>query len=290
MDFKHISLFCKEIKVAHSIFALPFVATGILLSKPLYIQSINLLKVLICMVSARTFAMGMNRVIDWRIDKMNQRTKQRKIATGELPPLKGFLFSFFAGFVFILTAFTLSIKIGLLSMPLLGILAFYSYTKRFTFLSHAYLGLCLGLSPIAASLVLNDHVNTSVIWLGVAVMFWTTGFDILYATQDEIFDRDKKLFSIPAKFGIKKAVLLSRLSFILMIISLLTSGVLSQTGIMYYVGTFVVACILFYEQWLVKDLVTQGKSDNLNVAFFNMNAWVSVIFYLFAQMDVMLST
>ncbi|NRA44428.1 MAG: 4-hydroxybenzoate octaprenyltransferase [Oligoflexales bacterium] len=281
--------FFKDIKLAHSVFALPFAAVALLMIPlPENILSIAPF-LLICMVSARSFAMGMNRYLDRHIDRLNPRTADRLIPNGTLNPKHGLAWSLLMGLVFLGSAASISSVVGLLGLPLLVILAAYSLMKRFTYLTHWYLGFCLGLAPIAVSVALTSSVSFPIIFIGIAVMMWTAGFDILYSLQDQGFDRNEKLHSIPSKFGASAAVYISRISFLLMLGSLIVSGIMANFGTSYYLGLGVIALFLAYEHWLVRDVLQYGYSKNINKAFFNVNAWVGILFFVVVQIELLLS-
>jgi 4-hydroxybenzoate polyprenyltransferase len=281
--------FAADIKIEHSIFALPFAATALSMLEFARISASQLIFLLFCMVGARSFAMGMNRFLDRDIDLKNPRTQARQIPSGQLSPTHGLLWSVAFGVLFVACAFGLNSLAGILSIPVLAILAGYSFMKRISWLTHWYLGACLGLAPIAVSIALTGWVRPEILALGIAVTFWTAGFDILYATQDVLFDVSHNFHSIPARIGVQRAVLISRGCFTVMVLCLIGAGVIyGKAGPLYYVGVGLVGSILAYEHWLVRDLRVTGQSAKLNAAFFTSNAWVSVIFYALAQLDKLL--
>ncbi|MFK7825519.1 MAG: UbiA-like polyprenyltransferase [Oligoflexales bacterium] len=277
--------FFKDIKLVHSVFALPFAAVAMLMI-PL---PDNLLQIspylLVCMITARSFAMGMNRYLDRHIDKLNPRTADRLIANGTLSPKFGLMWSLLMGLSFTISSFLISTSVGFLSLPLLLILAAYSLMKKITCLTHWYLGFCLGLAPVAVCVALSGTVTIPVILIGVAVMMWTAGFDILYSLQDHSFDLNENLHSIPSKFGTSAAVYISRISFLVMLLSLTLCGIEAEFGTTYFLGLGVIALFLTYEHWLVRDVLQFGHSKNINKAFFNVNAWVGILFFIVVQLD-----
>jgi 4-hydroxybenzoate polyprenyltransferase len=165
----------------------------------------------------------------------------------------------------------------------LGILGFYSYTKRFTWLCHWYLGACLGLAPIAVSTALGGEIQTAQLLIGAGVMMWTAGFDIIYALQDHSFDIAHQLWSAPVRFGFRGALFISRCCFVAMIFLLSLAGFIQHVGLVYFAGIALIAAILAYEQWLVR------AGSNINQAFFTVNSWVGVIFLFFTLLDGMIS-
>ena len=271
--------FAGDIKLAHSIFALPFAASAFVIGHlplPTIGQTVSLL---LAMVSARSFAMGMNRYIDRNIDAENPRTTQRGIPSQKLSERAALGWCGLSAVCLLLAAFTLSKMAGILSVPLLFVLAFYSYWKRFSWLAHWYLGLCLGFAPVAVCIAIKGSAPLAVTLLGIAITMWTAGFDILYSLQDIAFDRGKGLRSIPSRFGPAPAILVSRSCFITMITLLLWVGHFASRGAIYYAGVLAIALILFYEQYLIRDAKLTGKSKNISAAFFNANAYVSVAFF-----------
>ena len=270
--------FGKDIKLAHSVFALPFGAAAFFVADLSVPSLMEIYLLMICMVAARTFAMGANRYLDRHIDKLNPRTRNRMIPSSEMQPVETLGWSVLAALVFIVGAFGLNPTAGWCSFPLLGILGFYSWLKRLGWLTHFYLGMCLGLAPIAVVVGLKSTVEWPVILLALAVMFWTAGFDIIYALQDREFDKDYRLKSVPATFGPRVSIDLSRLLFGLMIVVLSLIGILINSGLLYFFGVSLIAALLIFEHWLVRDARHTGKSAGITAAFFNVNACVSLIY------------
>jgi 4-hydroxybenzoate polyprenyltransferase len=285
-DFmQNFRVFARDIKLSHSIFALPFVGVALLLSGPLDIPVFNFLKIVVCMILARSFAMGMNRFLDRDIDAANSRTSMRALPAGSVSPRSYLIITVACGVLFIAAAFSLSELAGYLSPALLVVLAFYSLMKKLSWLTHWYLGLCLGLAPLAAEIALFGRVTTPVILVGLAVALWTAGFDLLYSLQDQDFDRQQGLHSAPAKLGHKATIWLSRVSFAMMVITLVFAGHAAGAAVFWYSGVAVVATILSIEHWLIRDAMRLGTSEKINIAFFNLNAMVSVLFLLFVAVD-----
>ena len=277
--------FAADIKIAHSIFALPFAASAFFVGNippPTLRQCVILV---ICMVLARSTAMGMNRFLDRHIDLSNPRTRARKIPSGQLTASQSLFWSLVSAVFFIVASASLSRLAGYLSIPLLFILVAYSWMKRLTWATHWYLGFCLGLAPMAIQVAMAGTLSLPIVLLGTAVMFWTGGFDILYSLQDLDFDKKLGLYSVPSKFGPAGAIWLSRLSFGVMVVLLTFVGEVSNRGALYFVGIFIISAILMAEHWLVRDAKKTGKSALIGVAFFNINAWVSVVFFAFVVFD-----
>ena len=284
---KSLYVFSKDIKLSHSIFALPFVASGFLLSNIPSITTIQLILIVCCMISARSFAMGMNRYLDRFIDAKNPRTNKRHLPNGTLKPFESLSWSLFFATCFLICAFTFNFSVGVMGFLILLILGSYSLTKRFTWASHFYLGACLGLSPVATEFALIQRISPTLCLLFLAITCWTAGFDIIYATQDIDFDRQNKLKSIPAVFGLKKSILISRFLFCLMMLFLILIDILSSRGVFYRIGLVIIGSLLIYEQYLIKNLKRNQKA--INYIFFNLNAYVSVIFYIFTHVDYIFS-
>lgn len=283
--FRVLEAFAADIKLAHSIFALPFVGVALTMTGFSGMTLLRFIQILICMVLARSFAMGMNRYLDRHIDRENDRTKVRALPAGLVNHKAYLAVTLACGVGFIFVAASLSPLAGRLSPLLLAVLAFYSLMKKISWLTHWYLGLCLGLAPIATELALFDHISWPIVLIGLAVTFWTAGFDILYSLQDREFDVTKGLHSVPAKLGHRKAIWLSRLSFVLMIVCLFGAAKEIGAGLWWNIGTGVVASILIAEHWIIRDAMVTGKSEKINMAFFNLNALVSVLFFGFALVD-----
>jgi 4-hydroxybenzoate polyprenyltransferase len=271
------------IKFEHSVFALPFALTGAVLAVHGLPSWRQVLWIIAAMVGARSAAMTFNRIADLRIDAANPRTRMRALPAGHLT------LGFAAGFtavscgLLMLAAYELNPLAFKLAPVLIALLLGYSYTKRFTFLSHLVLGLCLGLSPIAASIALRGAVDGGILLLGVAVTFWVAGFDLIYACQDAEFDRANGLFSVPARFGILAALWLSGLLHAAMLILLVAVARLEGLGWLALGGLLVVAVLLAYEHGLVRP----SDLSRLNAAFFNVNGYVSVLFFVTWAADVL---
>ncbi len=272
------------IKFEHSVFALPFALTGAVLAlhgMPAWRQ---LLWIVVAMVGARSAAMTFNRIADLRIDAANPRTRMRALPAGHLS------LAFAAGFtviscgVLMLAAYELNPLAFKLAPIVIALLLGYSYTKRFTFLSHLVLGLCLGLSPIAASIALRGEVDSGILLLGLAVMFWVAGFDLIYACQDVDFDRERGLFSVPARFGIRTALWTSGVLHVAMLILLVAVARIEGLGWLAFAGLVLVAVLLAYEHGLVRP----SDLSRLNAAFFNINGYVSVLFFATWAADVLI--
>ena len=282
---QRIATFGRMIKFSHSVFALPFALVSGLTAwatQPVTITPVDILLLLICMVSARTAAMGFNRLADRDIDAVNPRTRNREIPTGAVSVKEARLFTTIAFVVFVAASFGVNTLCGFLSIPLLCLLLGYSLTKRFTPAAHFILGLCLGAAPVGVWFALTGAFAWAPILLCVGVALWTAGFDIYYSCQDEAFDRANKLQSIPAKLGAMAAIRLVRLVHAGAVICFVMFGVVAGVGPLFYVGIAGVAAILVWEAWLLR----RGDLTKIDLAFFNLNGYVSLLFAATVLVDV----
>ncbi len=272
------------IKFSHTIFALPFAMIGFFscrVATGVHIQFKNFLLVLSCMVCARSAAMGFNRVADLKFDRENPRTAQREIPAGVITKSAALIFVIVCGGLFILSTYFINPLCFRLSPVALAVVLVYSYTKRFTHLSHFFLGLGLALAPIGAYLAVTGKFHVLPILLGLAVLFWVSGFDIIYALQDEEFDRSQKLFSIPVWLGKKNALLFSSILHFFCIICLVSIAVIGMLGIWYWTGFGIFLLLLIYQHTIVKP----DDLSRVNFAFATTNGIASVIFSVFVLID-----
>ncbi len=274
------------IKFSHTVFAFPFALMGVVLaslangSAPTFGQ---IFWVCAAMVGARTVAMGLNRIVDARIDAENPRTAERHLPSGRVSVAEAWVLVLGALVLFLLAAWMLNPLCLKLSPVAIFFLVLYSYCKRFTSMAHIVLGICLAAAPIGAWIALRGDIGWPVMVLGLAVLFWVAGFDIFYALQDYEFDREKGLFSIPSRFGVERSFQITRAFHIVMILLLLLLTFSQGLGLIYLVGVFVVAGLLVYEHMLVKPSDLSG----LDAAFFNMNGYISVTIFLFTFVDAL---
>lgn len=264
------------IKFSHTLFALPFAFTGAVLAARGLPTPGQIFWILLAMVGARTAAMGLNRLIDADIDAKNPRTATRAIPAGLLSKGSVALFIFSSLLLLLYAAYRLNPLCLLLSPVAIFFLLLYSYCKRFTALAHLVLGLCLAAAPIGAWMAIRGEVSLAPLLLGAAVLFWVAGFDILYALQDLEFDRQAGLHSIPVRLGIRGSLWLARLFSLLMILLLIWLCVVMQLGVAFICGIAAVSLLLFYEHWLLR----KGDLAKLDLAFFTMNGYVSIIIFL----------
>lgn len=277
------------IKFEHSVFALPFALTGALLAlredgfaTPRLAWKLGW--IVVAMVAARSAAMAFNRVLDADVDAQNPRTRTRHLPAGLLS--RGFAWGFVtvSSFVFLLAARALNSLCFYLAPPALAVVFFYSFTKRFTSFSHVVLGFSLGIAPAAAWIAIRGSLDWRILWLTAAVTCWTAGFDIIYSCQDYEFDVGHDLFSMPRAFGIAGSLWISRLLHLAMLGCLIALVASFHLGDFSIAGIAAVAALLLYEHSLVKahDL------SRVNAAFFTVNGYVSVLFFLFWATDIFL--
>ena len=288
--FRKIALTLEMIRFEHSVFALPFALIGALLAlredgfaRPSLVR--DLLWIVVAMVAARSAAMAFNRLVDAHIDARNPRTAMRHLPAGLLGRGFATVFTAVSCVIFVLAAAMLNETCLWLSPVALALLFGYSYTKRFTSMSHVVLGICLGAAPAAAWIAIRGSLDPRVLTLTAAVALWTAGFDIIYSCQDYEFDRDEGLWSFPRQIGIARALTVARLMHIAMIVCLLVLGRSFDLGWFSLAGVAAVAALLVWEHTLVKP----GDLSRVNAAFFTANGWVSVLFCLFWTADIALS-
>lgn len=286
--FRTLRIYLEMIKIEHSIFALPFALMGMMLGS---LQIRNSVwpgpeifgLIVVAMVSSRSAAMAFNRIVDRNFDADNVRTAMRAIPAGLLSLRQANLFMFGSIAIFLGASALLNPLALALSPVALAFTLGYSLSKRFTWLCHYILGFSLGIAPAAAFIAVTGRLDPAIVILTFAVMFWTAGFDIIYALQDSEFDRDHRLKSIPAQFGRPVALALSRVSHVLAIALLVTAGAVLSLGTWYWVGVGLAAVLLAYEQSLVKP----NDLSRVNMAFFTLNGWVSIAVFVCTWFDRM---
>lgn len=274
--WRKLRITLEMIKVEHSVFALPFALTGAMLAVSGWPSWRQVFWIVVAMVGARSAAMTFNRIADRKYDARNPRTEKRALPAGHLTLRFAVAFTAVSAALLVLAAWELNPLAFKLSPVALALLLLYSYTKRFTLLSHIVLGMSLGLSPVAAWIALRGDVSWAVVILGVAVMLWVAGFDIIYACQDIAFDRTVDLHSIPKKFGVTAALYASAALHVLMLGLLVIVAEMSGLGWIALAGLAAVAALLAYEHLLVKPT----DLSRVNAAFFTINGYISVLFFL----------
>ncbi len=272
------------IRFSHTLFALPFALLSAVLAARGLPETPTLLKILLAMVSARSAALAHNRLADREIDRANPRTASRALPSGALSV--NFVRIFLAASValFLLAAASLNRLTLLLAPVALALLFFYAYTKRFTWLSHVVLGLCLALAPLGAWIAVKGGIERLPALLALAVLFWTAGFDMLYALQDKEHDRKAGLQSVPARFGTPRTLQISAILHGAMIALLFAAWRLSEGGWLFALGILATAGALVYQHAIVKP----GDLSRLNTAFFTANGFVSVTLAACGIADVLL--
>jgi 4-hydroxybenzoate polyprenyltransferase len=274
------------IKFSHTVFALPFAIIGFFLGT---VHSENttdwllFLKVLLCMVFARTSAMAFNRYADRHVDGRNDRTSSREIPSGKLTQSSVLLLVMLSAFAFSAVTYTINTLCFLLSPVALAVILGYSYTKRFTWLCHLILGVGLSLAPIGAYLAVTGQFAVTPILLSLAVITWVGGFDIIYAMQDESFDREQQLYSIPSVFGGRKALIVSALLHVTTVIFLVAVGVREHSDGFYWTGTAFFVLLLFRQHRLVRP----NDLSRVDAAFFTMNGIASIVFGAFTVLSLL---
>jgi 4-hydroxybenzoate polyprenyltransferase len=287
--WRRLLLTLDMIKFEHSVFALPFALTGALLAwRDCGFQVAGLgwrfLWILVAMVAARSAAMAFNRLLDADIDARNRRTANRHLPAGLLSERFAWGFTSVASLVFLWAARELGFLCFVLAPIALAILFVYSFAKRFTMFAHLLLGFCLGMAPAAAWIAMRGSLDWRICWLTAAVMFWTAGFDVIYACQDFEFDSAEGLFSIPRRFGIARALVLARILHVAMIGCLVTLVLVFHLGALSIAGILAVLILLVYEHGLVKA----NDLSRVNAAFFTVNGYVSILFFAFWAADILL--
>ena len=272
------------IKFSHTIFAFPFALAGVALS----IRStgsiptgLQVLWICLAMVGARTSAMGLNRILDAKIDAVNPRTASRHIPAGRVGLADAWVMTIAATLLLLYSAWKLNPLCLYLAPVALAGFVLYTLSKRFTPYAHVILGLCLSAAPVGAWIALRGDIGLPIILFGGAVLFWVAGFDIFYALQDMEFDKDQGLHSIPSRFGEVTAFRIARIFHMLMVVLLVATGLLLSMGVFYYLGVTIAAAILWYEH----QLVHPGDLTLLDAAFFTMNGYISIILFLFTAFD-----
>ena len=279
-----ILLYLRMIKFPHSVFALPFAFTGAVMAAGGIPTPGKIFWITLAMVGARSGAMGLNRIIDREIDQANPRTRNRELPRGVMMVSEAVLFTTVSFAVLILAAYMLNPLCLKLSPVAIAVLFLYSYTKRFTWATHFVLGLALSAAPLGAWIAIRGTFDAEILPITVAVIFWLAGFDTLYALQDIEFDKSYGLYSIPKRFGIRKSLLLARTFHLMSFLLLLLSGLLFKLGIFYWLGMMIVAGMFIYEHSLVRE----DDLSRLDIAFFNMNGYISITVFVFTFLDYIL--
>ena len=273
---RKLTTYLSFVRFSHSVFALPFALTGALLAwreEPFSWSQV--LWIIVCMVSARSAAMGFNRLVDAHHDALNPRTAMRELPRGAMSRLEAAVFVAIASVVFIFGASRLSPLCLALSPIALAIVFWYSLAKRFTAYTQLFLGLAMAIAPVGGWIAAGGWIGAIEPWLlGLAIGLWVGGFDILYACQDVEFDRGYGLRSIPTRFGVRTSILLSRVMHAAAVVAMAALGVAGDLPVFYFAGVAVVAILLVYEQSLVSD-------DDLSQVkrAFDLNGYVGIVYF-----------
>ena len=282
--YKKTVIFLEMIKFSHTIFALPFAFSAAFLAANGLPSTRQLLFIALAMVGARTAAMSLNRLIDAKIDAKNPRTATRAIPAGALSPASVLIAIIASTGLLFYAAYQLNPLCFILSPVALGFLVLYSYCKRFTSLAHVVLGICLAGAPIGAWIALRGSIDPPAITLGLLVLFWVAGFDILYALQDLSFDRESGLHSIPVKFGVQGSLWTARVFHLLTVVLFFLLMQQLSLGSWFLAGIISMTGMLLYEHWLLRA----GDLSKLDAAFFTMNGYISITFLVSTVLDIFL--
>jgi 4-hydroxybenzoate polyprenyltransferase len=279
------------IKFSHTIFAMPFAMIGFVLgyfndaNKFPNFQISKLLLVVLCMITARSAAMAFNRYLDRSFDAKNPRTAIREIPAGIISAKNALAFTIVCCVAFVASCYFINTKVLLLSPIALFVILFYSYTKRFTALCHLVLGLGLSLAPIGAYLAVTAHFNLLPVLFSFIVLFWVSGFDIIYALQDEVFDKENKLHSIPSILGKTKALNVSRVLHLIAASIVIFIGLLFSFHLFFWIGAIVFTGMLIYQHSIVKP----SDLSRVNIAFMTANGIASIVFAAFVILDLFIT-
>lgn len=283
--FTKINNYLSLIKISHTIFALPFAIIGFFIAVTYTHAQFNaglFALVILCMVFARSAAMAFNRYIDRAFDAKNQRTAVREIPAGIIKPSNALLFVIVSSLLFVITTYFINPLCFFLSPVALLVILGYSYTKRFTALCHLVLGVGLSLAPIGAYLAVTGKFDWLPLFFSFTVLFWVSGFDIIYALQDEEFDKSNRLRSIPVWLGKKGALMLSNVLHLISASFVIYAGLYAHFNMWYWIGTLIFIGMLIYQHTLVKPT----DLSKVNLAFATTNGIASVVFSVFVLMDL----
>jgi 4-hydroxybenzoate polyprenyltransferase len=277
-----LRILLEMIKFEHTIFALPFAYIGAFLAAKGVPDLWASVWILVAMVGARTAAMTFNRIVDLPFDAKNPRTRGRALPRGSVRPRDAWIMVIVSAGLFFLAAYELNPLAFMLSPVFLMILLSYSYTKRFTSLSHLFLGLSLGMAPIGGWIAVRGSMGILPLVLSTGVLFWVAGFDILYACMDKDFDQREGLYSIPARLGIRRAFWISDLFHLLAFVAFISVGMMAHLNWIYYLG-ILITFVLMVMQRLV---VSPDDLSRMNMAFFTLNGAISIVLFVATVMSL----
>ncbi len=281
---ERIRTYLSFVRFEHAVFALPFALTSAWVCAGGVPPLRALFWIIVAVIAARSAAMGFNRIVDLEFDRLNPRTKNRELPTGKLTLKQAWVFVVVSAATFIFAAYQLNWLAFWLSFPTIAWLLGYSYTKRFTDWSHLWLGSALGIAPVGAWIALKGTIELPPILLMIAVTCWVAGFDIIYATLDEDFDRRIGLHSLVVRYGPKKALWVSRLLHCLFLLALAAFGLASKLGIAFWLAWLFIVGFIAYEH----SIAEPGNPQKVNIAFFTVNGIVSVLLFLATALDLAL--
>lgn len=279
-----IKTYAELVKFEHTIFALPFALASVFILEKGLPPLDKLFWIIVAVVSGRTAGMAFNRFFDLPFDKLNPRSKNWASVRGAVKASEILLLAIVSSVLLVFSAYKLNKLAFYLSPIAIGLLVIYPLGKRFTDFVHLILGAVYFIIPIAVSVALEGKIDISMVSLGLAMAFWVSGFDIFYALQDIDFDKKVGLHSIPAKFGVKKAILFARFFHILTFLFLILTGILANMGVIYFGGVLILSAFLVYEHSLIKE----NDLSKINVAFFTINGYVSILYFVFVLLDIYL--
>jgi len=277
MLLKKLKLYSELLKFEHTIFALPFGLSSLVMLYKELPEAKKIFFILLALVAGRTLGMALNRLIDKPFDALNPRTKKWPHVSGFVKDWEIKLISIISAIIFVFSCYMINKLAFILSPIVIFFLYFYPYAKRITYFPHFVLGIIYFLIPIAIDVALNEKISALACLLGLGMATWVSGFDILYALQDYEFDKQTGLKSIPVKLGIKKAISIARILHLITFFSLLLCGIIyAKTTWIYYVGLFMISAFLVYEHSLIKE----NDLSKINKAFFTVNGFISIVFFL----------
>ncbi len=271
--FERISVYARIIKFSHTIFSLPFAISAVILAQRRYpMTAWDIFWILLAMVGARSAAMGFNRIADIEFDAKNPRTANREIPSGKLSLNAAVIFVILFSALFIFASAMIAEICFYLSFPVLAVLLFYSYTKRFTWFSHIYLGFAISLAPIGAWIAIAKSFSMPIVLLSLALMTYIAGFDILYACQDKQFDEQEGLFSIPVRFGIERSLSIAAILHIVSFICFVMIFFVFEMQIIYLISVILIGALYRVEHGLLKP----HDLTHIDIAFFHVNSLISI--------------
>ena len=271
------------VKIEHTLFALPFAFTGMFFAAKGFPSLNTVLWIVLAMFGARSGAMGFNRIADAKIDARNPRTSKRDIPAGRISAAEATLYVVLSFALYFFACYMLNPLCFYLSPVPFAVFILYSYTKRFTFLCHIVLGVALGIAPIGAWAAVTGTITLPVSMLGLAILFWASGFDIVYACQDIEFDKSEGLFSIPRFLGLSRSLNLARLFHFIAFALFIYTWYGFHAGYIYLAGLLLSGAFMVYQHAIIKP----SDLSRLDMAFFNLNAYISLTICVFSLIDVL---